>query len=57
MLFIFRGIYYIPKSVRYRRHLSDMYIAAKIREIDSNEKIDLNAEHNIFKKWISDKKR
>lgn len=39
-----------PSKV-YRRELSDLYVAAKIREIAINENIDLNLERDKFVEW------
>jgi len=39
------------KTKQYREELSDMYVAAKIRQIAAKETIDLGLEHQYFRKW------
>lgn len=39
------------KSQYYRKHIADMYVAAKIRLFAEEDKLDLVAEEKAFKKW------
>jgi len=39
------------KSRRYRKELSDMYVAGKIRKLAKRDDIKIEEEYKIFKKW------
>jgi len=41
----------LRKSTVYRKNLSDLYVAAKIRQIADKDSVDLNEENENFKKW------
>jgi len=43
------------KSRRYRRELTDLYVAGRIRQLATEDKIDLNQEYESFKKWVKKK--
>lgn len=40
------------KSQYYRKYLSDLYVAAKIKFFANEDNLDLVAEEKCFKKWI-----
>ena len=40
------------KSYNYRKHISDMYVASKIRFFAEEDKLDLVAEEKAFKSWV-----
>ncbi len=42
----------LTRTRRYRRELADLYIAAKIKQIASKDKIDIPEEYECFKKWV-----
>ena len=50
--FVIINIFSLRKSKRYRQELGDIYVAAKIKEIATNEKLDLNEEFIQFNKWV-----
>jgi hypothetical protein len=39
------------KSNDYRKLITDMFVAGKVRNIATEEKVDLDAEYKRFKKW------
>lgn len=39
------------KTQKYRKELTDLYVAGRIRQIAEKDKIDLNAEYETYKKW------
>jgi hypothetical protein len=41
----------VMKSKDYRALISDMFVAGKVRQIATEEKVDLDAEYKRFKKW------
>ena len=43
------------KTYKYRKALTDMYVAAKIRKLAQEDNLDLASEYESFKKW--EKKR
>ena len=50
------SIFLKNRSGRYREDLINMYVAATIRKIAKEDKIDLNEEYEIFKKWAKKRK-
>lgn len=40
------------KSKRYRKMITDMYIAGKVRQFAETDKIDLEVEYNRFRNWL-----
>jgi len=40
------------KSQNYRKLLSDLYVAGKIKEFATEDKIDLDVENEKFKRWV-----
>ncbi len=56
MYMFFMRITFGPKSYRYRKLLTDMYIAGKVKEKARKEGINLSKETNEFKKMLSGKK-
>ncbi len=40
------------KSQSYRKHISDMYVAAKIRFFAKEDALDLVVEEKAFKNWV-----
>jgi biopolymer transport protein ExbB/TolQ len=40
------------RSYRYRRELTNLYVAGKIRNIAKDDKVDLVVEYESFKKWL-----
>ncbi len=39
------------KTKKYRQDLSNLYVAAKIREVAGKENINISEEYESFKKW------
>ena len=62
LLFIFIGmvigvaIAANRKSKQYRKYLTDMYVASRIREITKEDGLDINAEEIAFKSWYKKEK-
>lgn len=50
-LFVILYVFEKTKSRRYREDLSNLYVAAKIREVAGKEGINLAQEYESFKKW------
>lgn len=44
------------KTRRYRRELVDLYVSGKIRQLAEKEKIDLEEEYKIFRKYSKKRK-
>ncbi len=44
------------KSQQYRKLLSDLYVAAKIKAFAKEDDIDLDVENEIFKRWVKKQK-
>jgi hypothetical protein len=40
-----------PRTRRYRRELVDLYVSGKIRQLADKDKIDLEEEYKIFRKY------
>ena len=53
---VLRSFFGPSRSRIYRQDLSNMYVAGKIKQIASNEGIDLNAEFSAFAKITKNKK-
>lgn len=51
ILIISSAITYVRKTKKYRKELSDLFIAGKIRNIAKEENIDLFEEEKRFKSW------
>lgn len=50
LAFIVSMIAFMPsKTKRYRREITDMYVAGKIRQFAKNDSIDLEEEYKIFR--------
>jgi hypothetical protein len=41
-----------PKSKKYRKMLTDLYVAAKIKFLAKEDNLDLVEEYESFKKWL-----
>jgi len=48
---LFINFFETRRTKQYRVALSDMYVAAKIRQIASKEDIDLGKEYTEYKSW------
>ena len=46
------SIFGLRKSQSYRKHIADMYVAAKIKFFAEEDGLDLVAEEKCFKSWI-----
>ena len=44
------------KSKRYRKHLTNMYVSSRIRELAKEDKLDINKEEIDFKSWCKNDK-
>jgi len=44
------------RSYEYRRVISDMYVVGKIKQIATEDKINLSDEFESFKKWVKNQK-
>ena len=44
------------KSQKYRKEITDMYVAAKTRELAKDDKLDLEKEAETFKAWAKKKR-
>ena len=50
IVFLLAGL--IPsKTRRYRRELTDLYVAGKIRQLAEKDKVDLDKEYRVFRKY------
>lgn len=46
-------IYAMPRRTKgYREDLSNLYVAGRIRQIATEDKIDLNNEYDVYKTWV-----
>jgi len=51
ILVVLFTVFEVRKSVKYRKFLADMYVAAKIRFLAKEDKLDLVAESEDYKTW------
>ncbi len=54
--YVFFRLMFGSSSFRYRKHLTNLYVAAKVKEIAKKDGIDLIEENKEFKKMFSFKK-
>jgi hypothetical protein len=43
------------RSRKYRRELTNLYVAARIKQVAKEDNIDLSEEYEAFKKWCKQK--
>ena len=45
----------LRRTQRYRKELSDLYIAGRIKQFAKKDSIDLGEEYQAYKKWLRKK--
>ena len=62
MIFFFVGVFILGgimvglrRTQRYRKELSDLYVAGRIRQFAKKDSIDLGDEYQAYKKWLRKK--
>jgi len=45
------------KTQRYRKELTDLYVAARIKQIAAKDNVNLELEYEAYKKWRRNRRR
>ena len=59
IIFLVGALEYLPlrRTQKYRKELTDLYVAGKIKQLAEKDGINLEAQYELFKKWQRLRKR